>query len=72
MKSEMLSNRHTQTHRPNTVTLAAHACRGLIIAMCIECATVLRANTTQVMCVTIKLVKVCIAVQTDVLLLPRG
>ena len=29
VKSEMLSNRHTdtQTHRPSTVTLAAHACR---------------------------------------------
>ena len=36
VKSEMLSNRHTdtqtdtQTHRPSTVTLAAHARRGLI------------------------------------------
>ena len=35
MKSEMLSNRHThrhtdtQTHRPSTITLAAHAHRGL-------------------------------------------
>ena len=28
VKSEMLSNRHT--HRPSTVTLAAHARRGLI------------------------------------------
>ena len=26
----MLSNRHTHTHRPSTVTLAAHARRGLI------------------------------------------
>ena len=31
MKSEMLSNRHTQTHRPSTVTLAANARRGLIV-----------------------------------------
>ena len=35
VKSEMLSNRHThshtQTHRPSTVTLAAHARRGLIM-----------------------------------------
>jgi len=36
VKSEMLSNRytdtqtHTHTHRPSTVTLAAHARRGLI------------------------------------------
>ena len=31
VKTEMLSNRHTdrQTHRPSTVTLAVHACRGL-------------------------------------------
>ena len=30
-KSEMLSNTHTHhTHRPSTVTLAAHARRGLI------------------------------------------
>ena len=37
MKSEMLSNRHTDTHthrqtdRPSTVTFAAHARRGLMI-----------------------------------------
>ena len=26
-------NKHTHTHRPSTVTLAAHACRGLIKCM---------------------------------------
>ena len=31
MKSEMLSNRHT--HRPSTVTLTAHARRGLTTAL---------------------------------------
>ena len=30
VKSEMLSNRHTHTHRPSTVTVAVHARRGLL------------------------------------------
>ena len=33
MKSEMLSNRHRQTHRPSTVTLAVHARWGLIMVV---------------------------------------
>ena len=39
MKSEMLSNRQTdrQTHRPSTVTVTAHARRGLIKGEAMQC-----------------------------------
>ena len=51
IKSEVLSNRHThtdtQTHRPSTVTLAAHASRGLTRHY-----TLLTATDTAALCKT--------------------
>ena len=51
MKSEILSNRHThthtQTHRPSTVTLAAHARRGLnMVLNPVDCSVSLHNEKT--------------------------